>query len=152
MGNMPSSSAPVGEGSPRLIYSWGMTFPEALCYLRVFTGARVIIGYTNAKVAGAISQTNMLDYRQVQHFGPPLSSVEVKLMEVSGRDIDGGEPQGKLLVTGPAVVGGQTTVEGQIMKVTESGTLAYGEALPDRRDDLGERMREIEQATAERIG
>lgn len=121
------------EGNPRLVYSWGICYPKALCNFRAFTGARLIMALTDPYVAGAVSQTNMLDYRQVHNLGPPLSSVEVKLNEVPERDIDGEEPQGKLVVTGPAVVGGETVVN-TIMKVTESGTLAYGEPLSNARD------------------
>lgn len=55
---------------------------EQLTDLRIFTGARVIYALTASKVAGAISQTNVYDYRRSSgsnHFGAPLSSVEITL-------------------------------------------------------------------------
>jgi hypothetical protein len=55
---------------------------EQLTGLRIFTGARVIYALTAAKVAGAVSQTNVYDYRRSDgpnHFGAPLSSVEITL-------------------------------------------------------------------------
>lgn len=55
---------------------------EQLADLRIFTGARVVYALTAAKVAGAISQTNAYDYRRSDgpnHFGAPLSSVEITL-------------------------------------------------------------------------
>lgn len=55
--------------------------------LRLFTGARAIYALTAPAVAGAIAQTNMYDYRMESavsagsHFGAPLSSVEIKLVD-----------------------------------------------------------------------
>jgi hypothetical protein len=56
--------------------------------LRVFTGARVIYALADARVAGAVAQTSMYDYRREgaaknkhSHFGVPLSCVEVKLVD-----------------------------------------------------------------------
>jgi len=53
--------------------------------LRIFTSARPIYALTAAKVAGAVAQTLMFDYRidndKQSHFGLPLSSVEVKLVD-----------------------------------------------------------------------
>lgn len=54
-----------------------------LSHLRVFTGARFGYALTASKVAGAISQTAIYDYRvddvvgHRPHFGSPLSSVEI---------------------------------------------------------------------------
>jgi hypothetical protein len=51
--------------------------------MRIFTGARVLYALTAAKVAGALFQTHAYDYRRdsgPSHFGPPLSSVEIKLV------------------------------------------------------------------------
>jgi hypothetical protein len=59
---------------------------EQLTDLRVFTGARVVYALTGPGVAGAISQTNVFDYRRFpgpSHFGAPLSTVEVLLTGVS---------------------------------------------------------------------
>lgn len=58
---------------------------EQLTDMRIFTGARIVYALTAAAVAGAISQTNIFDYRRFSgksHFGPPLSSVEVVLTDV----------------------------------------------------------------------
>lgn len=55
---------------------------EQLTDLRIFLGTRVVYALTAANVAGAVSQTNVYDYRRTSglaHFGPPMSSVEIKL-------------------------------------------------------------------------
>ncbi len=56
--------------------------------LRAFTGARVIYVLTAAKVAGAVAQMNIYDYRiesggsgRRSHFGVPVSCIEVKLVD-----------------------------------------------------------------------
>lgn len=59
---------------------------EQLTDLRVLTGARVVYALTGPGVAGAISQTNVFDYRRLEglsHFGAPLSAVELLLSGVS---------------------------------------------------------------------
>lgn len=58
---------------------------EQLTDLRIFTGARIVYALTGSGVAGAICQTNPFDYRRYpgfNHFGPPLSSVEVVLTDI----------------------------------------------------------------------
>ena len=74
---------------------------KVLSDMRVYTGARVVYALTAAKVAGAVAQTNLFDYRvdegtdQCSHFGPPLSSVEVMLVDTSShKTTDEGNPQG----------------------------------------------------------
>lgn len=59
-----------------------------LSEIRAFTGARVIYSLTTAMVAGTIAQTTFYDYRRVDHkqgghshFGPPVSSVELKVID-----------------------------------------------------------------------
>jgi hypothetical protein len=50
--------------------------------LRLFFGARVGYALTAARIAGAICQTNILDYREKpgsSHFGAPLSCLEIHL-------------------------------------------------------------------------
>jgi hypothetical protein len=80
------------KASPRLPTS-------VLQDLRILLGARTCYALTVPGIAGAISQTNLFDYRQApagdSHFGPPLSSVEVML---TGDDekLGGTEPQGKV--------------------------------------------------------
>ena len=54
--------------------------------LRIFTGARVLYALTAASVAGAVAQSGVFDYRRQAgkrhaHFGPPLSSVEIKVTD-----------------------------------------------------------------------
>lgn len=69
--------------------------------LKLWMGARIVYALTAAKVAGAVVQTNAYDYRTkggdiYSHFGPPLSCLEVKLIESKTREIsDTGNPVGK---------------------------------------------------------
>ena len=98
--------------------------------MRLLTGARTAYAFTDAKVAGAISQTNIFDYRRdvaggkQAAFGAPVSSVEFKLVDADGHKNSDEKALGKLVVTGPAVVAGETVVD-RFMAVTESNTLAY---------------------------
>ena len=82
--------------------------------------------FPDSQVAGAVCQTNMLDYQDsVADFGPPLSSVEIRLRDApEGKNSDE-KALGELVVGGPAVVGGEKVVN-QIMTMTERNTLAYG--------------------------
>ena len=118
--------------SPRLIYTYDKAGastvkldPEELFKLRIYTGARFVYAFTDSQVAGAISQTNILDYQNKSaDFGPPLSSVEIKLRDAAeGKNTDD-KPLGELVVSGPAVIGGEKVVN-QIMTVTDRNTLAY---------------------------
>ncbi|KAF7587284.1 hypothetical protein BBP40_007477 [Aspergillus hancockii] len=80
--------------------------------LRIFTGARVVYALTGPGVAGAVSQTNVFDYRRYKgqsHLGAPLSSVEVVLTGVS----EDNDNEGQITVSGPAVVSGKTTLSAQ---------------------------------------
>ena len=138
-GSMPRVTGVTAK--PRLIYTFeraasGSTSltNSQVADLRVFTGAHIINAFTAAGVAGAISQTNVFDYRTgddldspVQaHYGPPLSSVEIKLIETANhRSTDENFTEGQLVVEGPAVAGGTATVDG-IMKITGNHTLCYG--------------------------
>lgn len=74
---------------------------KILSDMRIYTGARIVYALAAAKVAGAIAQTNFYDYRmnentdRCNHFGPPLSSVEVKLVDTpSHKTTEGENPQG----------------------------------------------------------
>ncbi|KAL2354661.1 hypothetical protein BJ546DRAFT_975518 [Cryomyces antarcticus] len=115
----------VGAGSPPLT-------SEQLSDLRVFTGARVIYALTAAQVAGAVSQTSIFDYRREEgrsgkhsHFGIPLSSVEVKLVDtLTHRTTDKGNPEGEITVLGPAVAGGKAAL-GVMGTFRADHTLAY---------------------------
>lgn len=135
----PSSIPP----KPRLIYisnrlggpaDAAPLEPYELFELRILTGARIVYALTEPSVAGAIAQTNLLDYRhhanelsRHAHFGPPLSSVEIKLIEVHARkaDEEDATPWGHVDVSGPAVVGGHSRFPIS-MTFTDSHTLAYG--------------------------
>ncbi|RMJ24396.1 hypothetical protein PHISP_04734 [Aspergillus sp. HF37] len=85
---------------------------EQLTDLRIFTGARVVYALTGPGVAGAVTQTNVYDYRRfsgLSHFGSPLSSLEAILTDVR----EGGAEkavEGQITADGPAVVAGRTTL------------------------------------------
>lgn len=118
--------------TPRLIYTYDKAGastvkldPSELFKLKVYSGARTIYAFTDSQVAGAISQTNMLDYQnQIADFGPPLSSVEIKLRDAEDGKNSDDKPLGELVVSGPAVKGGEKVVN-QIMTMTDRNTLAY---------------------------
>ena len=129
-GTMPKASGLAN--TPRLIYTFDKAGastvkldPEELFKLKVYSGARVIYAFTDPQVAGAISQTNMLDYQKTEaDFGPPLSAVEFKLRDApDGKNTDD-KALGELVVSGPAVSGGEKNVN-QIMTMTDRNTLAY---------------------------
>jgi hypothetical protein len=56
---------------------------ETLSDLRIYTGARIIYALTSSKVAGAVTQTGLYDYRvddasdKYSHFGVPVTSCEI---------------------------------------------------------------------------
>ncbi|KAL8751172.1 MAG: hypothetical protein Q9184_006148 [Pyrenodesmia sp. 2 TL-2023] len=121
---------------PRLIYTFedssstasSLTLAE-LGDMRLLTGARIVYAFTDAKVAGAIAQTSIYDYRRDEGaeqatFGGPVSSVEIKLVDENGNKNSDDKALGKLVVTGPAVAGGETKVD-RFMTMTDSHTLAY---------------------------
>ena len=138
-GSMPRLTGITAK--PRLIYTFEQAANSStplnniqISNLRVYTGAHIINAFTAAGVAGAISQTNVFDYRTgdgsdspvAAHYGPPLSSVEIKLIETPRhKSTDENFTEGQLVVEGPAVAGGTATVGG-IMKITDSNTLCYG--------------------------
>ncbi|EAL91650.1 hypothetical protein ACP6JD_003687 [Aspergillus fumigatus] len=93
-----------------------------LADLKIFLGARVVYALTGAGVAGAVSQTNVFDYRRFtgpSHFGAPLSSVELLLTGVS----DECPLEGQITVSGPAVVSGRTNLSSR-GRIREDNTLA----------------------------
>jgi len=90
---------------------------DDLSDIRIYTKARVIYALTAAKVAGAVTQTNIYDYRRGttpankhSHFGVPLSSVEVKLKDTPSHKTDDENIVGEIMVNGPAVAGGETSL------------------------------------------
>jgi hypothetical protein len=73
--------------------------------LRIFTGARVIYALTAAKVAGAVAQSNVFDYRRAggsrnkhSHFGAPLSSLEVKVVDTPAHKTTDESAKGEVCV------------------------------------------------------
>lgn len=118
------TSERFGAGSPPLTSTM-------LSDLRIFTRSRIVYALTTAKVAGAIAQTNVFDYRQEDgtghsHFGIPLSSVEIKLHGKSDADVDGLTPKGEVTVSGPAVAGGTSVkLDGLIAGIRPDSTIAY---------------------------
>ena len=134
-GNMPKTKS---LPHPRLIYiqsdtsagSPPLSVGEAF-ELRLHTGSYLVLALTTPKVAGAIAQTNPLDYQNHgianddhSHFGPPLSCVEIQLNDTENQKNTDDKPLGWLLVSGPAVAGGEIVVD-RVMTITESNTLAY---------------------------
>ena len=119
-GTMPKLNASI-KNSPRIIYVSSTAGTDStplssaeLVDLRILTGSRIIYALSAAKVVGAVAQTNLLDYRldetpsKQSHFGPPLNCLEIKLIETTEKKIlDSSDPMGDILVSGPAVVGGQ---------------------------------------------
>lgn len=72
---------------------------EQLTDLRIFTGGRIVYALTGPGIAGAISQTNVFDYRCLtgpSHFGAPVSSTEVTLTGVSEAAAGDGLPEGQV--------------------------------------------------------
>ena len=138
-GTMTAANTLLNGQCPRLIFTSERPgtdspplSPQDLTDLRILTGARVVYALTLPHVAGAVAQTNMLDYRNDSmsktrsHFGAPLSSVEVKLVETPPFTISDDNytnPTGHLVVTGPAVVGG-TANTGVVAKFGDDHTLS----------------------------
>lgn len=74
--------------------------------LRIFTRVRVCYALVASKVAGAVAQTNLYDYRREDgagssHFGVPLSSVEIKLVGKDDSKLGGNVPQGEVCCFSP---------------------------------------------------
>jgi hypothetical protein len=91
--------------------------PEDLSDLRIYTKARVLYALTAAKVAGAVAQTNVYDYRRGlapsnkhSHFGAPLSSLEIKVKDTPQHKTTDEKIAGELIVTGSSVAGGETSL------------------------------------------
>ena len=96
--------------------------------LRIFTRARICYALTAAKVCGAVAQTNVFDYRTdpgsgYSHFGLPLSSIEIKLINKDDQGVAGTQPAGDIVVSGPAVAGDKDLNLGIKGRFREDGTL-----------------------------
>jgi hypothetical protein len=90
---------------------------EDLSDLRIYTKARVVYALTAAKVAGAVAQTNVYDYRRGStpsskhsHFGVPLSSLEIKVKDTPQHKTTDEYSAGELIVTGSSVAGGEASL------------------------------------------
>lgn len=90
---------------------------EDLSDLRIYTKARVVYALTAAKVAGAVAQTNIYDYRggvtpsnKHSHFGAPISCVEIKLKDTPQHKTTDEQSIGELVVTGSSVAGGEVSL------------------------------------------
>ncbi|KAF1833990.1 hypothetical protein BDW02DRAFT_355388 [Decorospora gaudefroyi] len=104
---------------------------EDLSDLRIYTKARIAYALTTAKVAGAVAQTNIYDYRREEkpstkhsHFGVPLSCVEIKLKDTPQLETTDEQSMGELVVTGSSVAGGQAFL-GVNATIRDDHTLAY---------------------------
>lgn len=132
----PSGTAESHPGRLRLILVAERTGTDApplssqmLSDLRIFNRSRICYALTAPDVAGAVSQTNLYDYRvdksaKYGQFGAPLSCCEVKLTSSNDKDVDGNSPKGEINVTGPSVVGGAAKL-GVQGRFTEDCTLAH---------------------------
>jgi hypothetical protein len=104
---------------------------EDLSDLRIYTKARTVYALTTAKVAGAVAQTNIYDYRRGgtpankhSHFGVPLSCVEIKLKDTPQHYTTDEQSMGELVVTGSSVAGGEVSL-GVNATIRDDHTLAY---------------------------
>ncbi|KAI5302462.1 hypothetical protein KEM56_000679 [Ascosphaera pollenicola] len=74
--------------------------PKTLSSLRTILNVRVVYALTAPYVFGAVCQTNPVDYRRVDkvHFGPPVSSIELKVVggkaKGDGEKVVEGTPRG----------------------------------------------------------
>ncbi|KAK5993408.1 hypothetical protein PT974_06838 [Cladobotryum mycophilum] len=96
--------------------------------LRVFTGARVVYALTAPRVAGAVSQTALFDYRVDEgskgHFGAPVTSVEIYLKDMGPHKTTDDKAEGEIVARGPCVAGGETSL-GVAGTIKDDYTLAY---------------------------
>lgn len=90
---------------------------EDLSDIRIYTKARVIYALTAGKVAGAVTQTNLYDYRREatpsakhSHFGVPLSCLEVKLKDTASHKTTDEKSVGEIVATGASVAGGEVAL------------------------------------------
>ncbi|ESZ89730.1 hypothetical protein SBOR_9887 [Sclerotinia borealis F-4128] len=115
-------SEPIGAPSTPLS-------AEMLSDLRIYTGSRIIYALTASKVAGAVSQTGIYDYRvddgseKYSHFGAPPPSVEVFLKDTKEYQTSDTSSVGEIIVRGPAVVGEEADL-GIAGKIKPDHTLA----------------------------
>ncbi|KZM19088.1 uncharacterized protein EKO05_0010236 [Ascochyta rabiei] len=118
------TSERAGQNTPPLTSS-------DLSDLRIYTQARVVYALTAAKVAGAVAQTNMYDYRvgstrsnKHSHFGVPLSSLELKVRDTPDLQTTEEQSIGELVAIGSSVAGGEASL-GFHATFGKDHTLAY---------------------------
>jgi len=95
---------------------------EVLSDLRIFLGSRTIYALTAPRVAGAVTQTGVYDYRvdsgdeKYSHFGVPVTSVEILFKDSKEHKTTDTISAGEIVVRGPAVINGEASlgVEGRI--------------------------------------
>lgn len=97
--------------------------------LRIYTSSRICYALTVPRVTGAVSQTNLYDYRTddgrgYSHFGVPVSSVEIKLRNKDDGKVAGNTPVGEVVAIGPSVAGGLAALGFQ-GRIREDSTLGY---------------------------
>ncbi|KID84257.1 acetyl-CoA synthetase-like protein [Metarhizium guizhouense ARSEF 977] len=101
---------------------------QILSDLRVYTGARIVYALTAARVAGAVAQTALFDYRLTPgieaHFGVPPSSVEIYLKDMEGHKTTDDIVEGEIVARGPCVSGGEARL-GVGGKINDDNTLSY---------------------------
>ncbi|KAI9047393.1 hypothetical protein LZ554_008838 [Drepanopeziza brunnea f. sp. 'monogermtubi'] len=102
---------------------------QVLSDLRIYTGSRIIYALTSAKVAGAVTQTGLYDYRVENdpgvhsHFGAPVTSVEVFFKDNKEHKTTDTASAGDIFARGPAVAGGEARL-GISGKIRADHTLA----------------------------
>lgn len=102
---------------------------ETLSDLRIYTGSRIIYALTSSRVAGAVTQTGVYDYRvgtgteEHSHFGAPVTSLEVFFQDTEQYKTTDKSSAGEIWVQGPAVVGGKMSL-GVSGRINEDHTLA----------------------------
>ena len=97
--------------------------------LRIYTNSRVCYALTVPRVAGAVAQTSIYDYRTDDdlgygHFGVPVSSVEIKLINEDDNKVAGNTPSGEVVAIGPSALSGQARL-GFECRFRADSTLAY---------------------------
>ncbi|PFH61321.1 hypothetical protein XA68_17676 [Ophiocordyceps unilateralis] len=125
----PRAAIGTTPGKLRLVYAAdragaGMArlSSTVLSDLRIMMGARIVYALSAARVAGAVSQTALFDYRvdEGSHFGAPPTSVEVLLRDKGEHKTTDETIEGEIVARGPCVSG------------TEASTGIVGRMRPDQ--------------------
>ncbi|RCI08099.1 hypothetical protein L249_6255 [Ophiocordyceps polyrhachis-furcata BCC 54312] len=114
----PRPAIGTTPGKLRLIYAadragTGMARLSSamLSDVRIMTGARVVYALSAGRVAGAVSQTSLFDYRVDggSHFGAPPTSVEVFFRDKGGYKTTDSAVEGEVMARGPCVSGAEAS-------------------------------------------